>query len=71
MRPARGLLVDPASGLMHAVWIDNPDTQIVHYCQVPRGATACSLTRNLTRARTPTRRGRRSCCAIRATATST
>ena len=41
------VLVDPASGLAHVVWADSPNTQSIRYCQVPRGATACTNPRTL------------------------
>lgn len=41
------LLVDPSSGALNAVWVDNPLAQTVHYCRLPRGATACQITRDL------------------------
>lgn len=41
------LLVDPSSGALNAVWVDNPFAQTVHYCRVPRGATACQVSRDL------------------------
>ncbi len=40
-------LLDPASGLAHVVWSDDPDTQGLRYCQIPRGATACQNPRDL------------------------
>jgi hypothetical protein len=41
-------LVDPA-GTLHAVWADDvyPENNVVHYCQVPRGATACTNARDV------------------------
>jgi len=40
------VLVDPASGAGHFVWA-NYATDDVLYCQVPRGATACAVSRTL------------------------
>ena len=40
------LLVDPSTGPAHVVWANGPAKKIV-YCRVPRGATACQLTREL------------------------
>lgn len=41
-------LVDPG-GTLHAVWVDDvfPENNVVHYCQVPRGATGCTNARNV------------------------
>ena len=41
-------LVDPG-GTLHAVWADDvvSATNVVHYCEVPRGATACTSPRAL------------------------
>jgi hypothetical protein len=41
-------LVDPG-GTLHVVWTDDvfPENNVVHYCQVPRGATACALARTV------------------------
>jgi hypothetical protein len=41
-------LVDPG-GTLHAVWADDAGvaTNVVHYCRVPRGATACANARTL------------------------
>jgi hypothetical protein len=42
-------LVDPG-GTLHVVWTDevSPENNIVHYCKVPRGGTACTGARNVT-----------------------
>jgi hypothetical protein len=40
------VLVDPASGLAHVVFADG-DANVLRYCQVPRGATACTLAQEL------------------------
>lgn len=40
-------LLDPTTGLAHVVWSDDPDSQGLHYCQIPRGATACQNPRDL------------------------
>ena len=37
--------LDPVSGTAHLVWADDPATQAVHYCQVPRGAIVGAITR--------------------------
>jgi hypothetical protein len=41
------LVVEPATGTMHAVWVDDPEAQTVRYCRVPRGATGCQITRDI------------------------
>ena len=41
------LTVDPVTGTMHAVWSDDPEQRSARYCRVPRGATACDITRDL------------------------
>src|SRR5688572_15836770 len=40
--------VDPG-GTLHVVWTDdvNPENEIVHYCKVPRGGTACTAARDV------------------------
>ncbi len=41
------LVVVPATGALHAVWVDDPEAQTVHYCRVTRGATRCGTRRDL------------------------
>jgi hypothetical protein len=42
-------LVDPG-GTLHVVWTDDvsPENNVVHYCRVPRGGTACTGSRDVT-----------------------
>ena len=42
-------LVDPG-GTLHVVWTDDvsPENNVVHYCRVPRGGTACTGARDVT-----------------------
>jgi hypothetical protein len=42
-------LVDPG-GTLHVVWTDevSPENNVVHYCRVPRGGTACTGARDVT-----------------------
>ena len=41
--------VDPG-GTLHVVWTDDvsPENNVVHYCRVPRGGTACTGARDVT-----------------------
>jgi hypothetical protein len=41
-------VIEPVTGTLHAVWLDSvAGVNVVHYCQVVRGATACSAPQDL------------------------